>query len=273
MITDIYVWRHGETNANTRHLTAGGSPELYSNFEYCAQMTALNEQGRKQADNLGSLLVKYALDVIYTSDMGRARDTAVAVVNAYQLAGRTVDLRQSMQLREIIHGIYDLIPVKDRNEKGRKQLIELLEDGAAPTEDKFLTWKLHALVPQDQVIKGPSVKNDVVDVKSYIARKETQPETPWMLFNRIRQEIAQIAQANIGKKVGISSHGAALETLVLGLDKSFKGTYLPPYYNQEPIYHQDKMILASIKVRNCDLLHLRYDSATGELSFIEKITA
>ena len=271
-ITDIYVWRHGETNANTGHLTAGGSPELYPNFPYCAAMTALNEQGKKQADNLGSLLVKYALDVIYTSDMGRARDTAVAVVNAYRLQGRVVDLNQSMQLREIIHGKYDLISVKDRNEKGKIQLIELLKNASAPTDDKFLVWKLHALVPQHEIVNGPCMKNGIVDVKTYIERKETQPETPWLLFNRISQEITQIAQANLGKKVGISSHGAALETLLLGLDKTLKGTYLPPYYNQEPIYHDDKMIPASIKVKNCDLLHLRYNSDTGELAFIEKIT-
>lgn len=275
-VTDIYLWRHGETNANKANLTAGGSPELYPDFVYCAQMTALNEQGREQADKLGRLLVKFALDVIYTSDMGRARDTAVAVVNAYALKGRSVELTQSMQLREIIHGQLDLIPVKTRNEMGQTLLLELLRQVENRTttlpHDIFLAWKLHPIAAPHQIVGEECVTNNVVDVQKYIETKETRSETPWLLFHRITQEITKIAQANFGKKIGISTHGAALETLLLGLNKEFKGTYVPPYWHHEPISHGSQLIPAGAKIKNCDLLHLQFDLNTNELSFLEKIT-
>lgn len=268
-ITDFYIWRHGETEANKEKLLSGGAPELISDIEYWSKMTSLNEQGKQQAAELGSLVVnKCALDVIYTSDLTRAYDTASAVVSAYKLAGRSIKLHTNMQLREILQGKYEMTPAKDRNEAGQQLLKTLLEKGEGVSYDKFAAWKLHPLASPDQVIGEECLVNDVVDVNKYLATKEVNPETPWQLFNRIMVELVKIANEHPQEKIGISTHGAVLATLIEGLNTEFTGTYLPTHYNGTEIKVRDKVIPAVVKVKNCALIHFQYDHDSKRLSLV-----
>lgn len=268
-LTDFYIWRHGETEANKENLLSGGAPELHSDIEFWSKMTSLNEQGKQQAIELGSIVVnKCALDVIYTSDLSRAYETASSVVDAYKLAGQSIVLHANVQLREVLHGKFELTSAKVRNEAGLLLLTQLLEKDVDSSYDKFSAWKIHPLASPDQTIDETCLVDGVVDVNRYLETKEANPETPWQLFNRIKVELIKIAKEHPQEKVGISSHGAVLATLLEGLNKEFSGTYLPPHYNGTEIRNGDKVIPAAVKVKNCALIHLQYDDATGELRII-----
>ena len=259
-VTDLYVWRHGQTEANKEGLLSGGAPALCFDLEYWSRMSSLTEEGKQQANELAKLIVeKYALDVIYTSDLARAYDTANAVLNAHTLAGRSIKLHTDVQLREILHGKYELTCAKLRNEAAQKCLTNLLEQ---PTSnDKFGAWKVH---PQsDQIIDEKSL-----DVAQYLVNKEERPETPWQLYNRITTELALLAKIHPQEKIGISTHGAVLATLLEGLNNDYVGTYVPPHYNANEIRVGDKVIPAAIKIQNCALFHFQYDHDSGDLKLI-----
>jgi len=269
--TDFYIWRHGETEANKENLLSGGAPELCSDFEYWSKMTSLNEQGQQQAIELGSIVVnKCALDIIYTSDLARAYDTATAVVDAYKFSGHSIKLHSNVQLREILHGKYELTSAKVRNEAGHQLLTTLLEKDVDSSYDKFSAWKIHPLASPDQTVDEKCLINNIVDVNNYLENKEVNPETPWQLFNRITAELVKIAEEHPQEKVGISTHGAVLATLLEGLNTEFNGTYLPPHYNGNEVKIGDKVIPAAVKVKNCALIHLQYDHDSEELRLIRE---
>lgn len=269
-ITDFYLWRHGETEANKEGLLSGGAPEVCADVLFWTQVTALTEKGREQAKELGKMVASQCvLDVIYTSDLTRAYDTAAAVVGAYQQAGHPIELRSDKQLREILHGEHELTSVELRNERAPKMLTELLENADQFfSDDKFLAWKCHPLVPIEGIVDGEYVIENVVDVDKYIVNREKRPETAWQLFHRIIYELAKIAEENPEKKIGISTHGAVLATLLEGLDEEFEGTYLPPHYNNKEIRMGNKVIPRAFQVKNCALFHIQYDHVSKQLTII-----
>ena len=76
---EIILVRHGQTDWNTSE-TFRGRLEV-----------ALNDVGIKQADDLGIYLVKEKLDIIYSSPLQRAVDTAVAIADRQNLEANTVE--------------------------------------------------------------------------------------------------------------------------------------------------------------------------------------
>ena len=66
-MTTLLLVRHGETNWNAERRWQGHAD------------VPLNDRGRKQARTLAEQLAGERIDVIYTSDLSRARDTADAV--------------------------------------------------------------------------------------------------------------------------------------------------------------------------------------------------
>ncbi len=60
----VYLVRHGESTANTRHLHAGWA------------QIPLTEKGRADAKRAGELLKEIKFDMVYSSDLLRARQTA-----------------------------------------------------------------------------------------------------------------------------------------------------------------------------------------------------
>lgn len=63
-MTIVYLVRHGETDSNLYHRFQG------------TQDIPLNEQGRRQGDLLGQDMKNCPIDVIYSSTLSRARETA-----------------------------------------------------------------------------------------------------------------------------------------------------------------------------------------------------
>lgn len=88
----LYVIRHGQTTCNAAAIIQG--PRIDSE---------LSEEGRRQAAALGSAFQESNLDVIVTSPMQRARDTAEALVAG---TGAKVASRVAPELYEIDFGDY-----------------------------------------------------------------------------------------------------------------------------------------------------------------------
>lgn len=79
---EVYVIRHGESEANRKKAYAGWSP------------VPLTEKGRQQAALLGSRLKGRTFDAVFSSDLVRTRQTAELVLPG-------TDYRISEKLREI----------------------------------------------------------------------------------------------------------------------------------------------------------------------------
>lgn len=260
-ITIIKAWRHGATNANKYALLSGGGNDDPQGY------TQLNEEGRLQAKKLGEIVANSGrIDVVYTSPLDRAINTANAVVEALKQKGNTVEVRVSEQLREILHGpLLELTDANKRNAEGEARIRNALasddqcNSDCPLLKDKYRFWKIH---PQAAEV----VPEEIVDVENYIRRGETRPETPYHLWQRINEEFIRIAKENLGGVVGVSSHGAIIGTLLDGLNENPKGKYLPPHYQAKEIKIGDEVIVpAAVKVENCALIIFKYDSRNGKL--------
>jgi len=95
-MTTLLLARHGETDWN-RELRIQGSSDI-----------ALNALGREQAAALAAELADVPLDAIYSSDLGRARETAEAVAATHQLA-----VRLDPRLRERAFGNWEGLTRED----------------------------------------------------------------------------------------------------------------------------------------------------------------
>lgn len=113
-MTVFYIVRHGVTRSNLEGRHLGQREE------------DLTEEGRQQARNLAELLRNEPLDVIYTSPLRRARDTASEIAVYHPGKGPLSDPR----LNELHMGIFDgLLPSEARRDSE--------EDYAAREANKF----------------------------------------------------------------------------------------------------------------------------------------
>ncbi|NLM05193.1 MAG: histidine phosphatase family protein [Clostridiales bacterium] len=83
----LYLVRHGQTVDNHSERLSGWSD------------TKLSDLGKKQVKNVGEAFKKIDLDYIYTSDLRRAKDTALAIYE-----GRDIPFIELKSLREIHFG-------------------------------------------------------------------------------------------------------------------------------------------------------------------------
>lgn len=90
MATTLLLVRHGETDWNAASRVQGQSDR------------PLTERGRAQAQALAEALRGEALDVVYSSDLSRARDTALAVATE-----RGLEVRTHVGLREKDFGTWE----------------------------------------------------------------------------------------------------------------------------------------------------------------------
>jgi len=86
----IFTVRHGETDWNAQRRLQGHSD------------IPLNEMGLQQAENLGLRLAKEKIDIIYSSDLLRAANTARAIASHHN-----AEVVTSSRLREKSFGIYE----------------------------------------------------------------------------------------------------------------------------------------------------------------------
>ncbi|MCX7918889.1 MAG: histidine phosphatase family protein [bacterium] len=90
MATKLILIRHGETDWNIQQRYQGHSD------------TELNENGRHQVRMLAKQLENEPIDVIYTSDLIRAVQTATIISN-----GRNIPIHKHAGLRECSFGIWE----------------------------------------------------------------------------------------------------------------------------------------------------------------------
>lgn len=87
----IWLTRHGETEWNARGMLQGHTD------------IPLNEPGRQQAQALAARFASQQLVSVWSSDLGRARETGAIVAAALSLAAPTVDV----ELRERSFGVFE----------------------------------------------------------------------------------------------------------------------------------------------------------------------
>ena len=86
----IYLVRHGQTNDNIKNLMQGWKD------------TPLNDQGRLQANALVSFFREESIDIVYSSDLSRALETAQIIADAIHK-----EVYIDKQLREMYLGSWE----------------------------------------------------------------------------------------------------------------------------------------------------------------------
>ena len=96
MTNTIYLVRHGQTNWNILGKTQGHGD------------SKLTEKGISQAEDLAHSMVKYPIDYIYSSDLGRAVDTAQIIANKFDK-----EVIETPALREMGFGEWEGLLIKE----------------------------------------------------------------------------------------------------------------------------------------------------------------
>ena len=107
--------RHGETDANKNHIMQGHAE------------WPLNELGLKQAKAIGIRLEKFQFDRVYTSDLGRAKQTCSAIERASQY---DLEVSEDILLRERHYGILENRP--------RSEYLELAKEQGVPKSEAVI---------------------------------------------------------------------------------------------------------------------------------------
>jgi broad specificity phosphatase PhoE len=97
-ITQIFLIRHGHSIHNQQHLIAG---QLDS---------ALSQQGIQDAAIVANFIANESFDVVYSSDLGRARETANIVIKTL---GLVCPLHLDRRLRELDYGEFTNRPIDE----------------------------------------------------------------------------------------------------------------------------------------------------------------
>ena len=97
----LFLCRHGETEDNARKLLQGGGSN-----------PSLNEKGKEQAAQLARCLREFRLDVVASSTLARAIETADAVAAA-QPAGGSAHRRNLAELAEMYYGSLEGRPISE----------------------------------------------------------------------------------------------------------------------------------------------------------------
>ncbi len=95
----IYVLRHGETDWNRQRLLQGRSD------------IALNENGRRLAKETAEGMKDIPFDIVFTSPLKRAKETAQIVLN-----GRDIPVIEDERIMEISFGVYEGKPWRKTSE-------------------------------------------------------------------------------------------------------------------------------------------------------------
>ena len=164
----IYVFRHGQTENNANHIWQG------------AQLNpTLNEVGIKQAKELGKRLEPLGLQIIYTSNLRRAIQTAM-IANE-----KEVPVILDTKFCEVNFGKAEGMTYEEVG----VVFGELKEKVMVPQPN---TW--HSKFPGEG------------------------SESKFEVYTRVSNEILRIARTTEYKNIGISSHAGVLSSLLGGLN-------------------------------------------------------
>ena len=161
-MTEILLIRHGETDWN-RVRRMQGHIDI-----------ALNNHGRQQARALALALAGEKPDVIYASDLQRARDTAQAVADAHAM-----QVEIDSALRERCYGAFEGLMYDEISQR---------------FPSAFEQWRArdpHARFPEG----------------------ERKAETAQEFYARSVDAVTKLAQRHSGEKILILTHGGVLDCL------------------------------------------------------------
>ncbi len=127
----IYIVRHGETDWNVKNIVQGQSDSV------------LNEKGKKQAKSVSEKFKDATFDVIFSSDLSRAKQTAEIINMEHKLVVNTTKL-----LREKFLGKYEGGSRKIYEEEN-KAILEKLEK---LTEEENRKFKISDEVESDEEV-------------------------------------------------------------------------------------------------------------------------
>ena len=107
-----YVVRHGETSWNREGRIQGHAD------------VALSEPGRRQMRMVAARLAGHDFSIVYSSDLARARDSALAIVD-----GRGMSVETDSDLREFSYGEWEGLTVEEVESRGGRDLSERINSG------------------------------------------------------------------------------------------------------------------------------------------------
>lgn len=244
--TEIYAWRHGETDSNHEGLLTGAGAD--------SEIAYLNDKGKDQAKELAEKVKKIVPDlaIIFSSPLQRANETAKYVQQGLKPQPR-IEIRP--QLSKIYHGEYELSKASIRNEAADRLFKKEIEKASGP----FYFWQKHPL-SNDKVNNDASIRN----ISSEFKMQSKKPETVFELYKRGLKELVEIAKMYPGKKIGVSSHGGFLATQIDALRFAGSDVVLPPFYASKSLGKMPE----PVKVKNCALMHFRCDTKTSDLEYL-----
>lgn len=255
--TSIIALRHGETYLNKSAVIQGQVNNIAA--------AQLNAEGRAQAARLGSWLFEHYPDInpiIYSSSLGRARETA-AIVNAcfnHSLTivnGEKEDEEEraiSDGLKEICHGPYDAtLNSYLRTEKCLEEYARMIQEFQAShpgqSPDRFFFWKTN---PITKIFPRP-------ELNEYNAEEyNKKPETVYELYLRATAAIQKIVKLHDEKEgpIMIFGHGALFATLIDECKYRDKPGPIPVHYAPEATH-----------IKNCGVCHFYFDHDLNQLFF------
>lgn len=213
----LYVARHGKTMFNSVHRVQGWSD------------TPLTKEGEEVAKKLGAGFAaeNVRFQAAYTSDSGRARQTARLVLNAVNQS--KLDFKESTNLREVGFGSYE----------GRLNE-EMWGDFA----------KKIGYQDMDDVVKNFDKIGLKKAVDTFAAMDESkQAETFEQVQTRMQKELRTIAEKTAKKGGGnvlIVAHGMSILTMIDNLTEQAKPTQLANASVTELTYEKGKFTVGKI---------------------------
>jgi probable phosphoglycerate mutase len=177
--TEIYLIRHADALPGAEEVTQGSYDDQ-----------ALSEVGRRQAQALGERMTQIPLAAVYSSPIGRARQTA-----GYVAAAHGLEVQVEPDLREVALGPIGLL------------------QGDAPTADEIAA-ELKARLREIAVV--------AVTTGSWSSIPGSEPSAE--LRARLVAAIDRLAAAHPGQRVAAVSHAGAINAClaaVLGIERDY----------------------------------------------------
>lgn len=159
--TDILIIRHGQTDWNVQKKLQGHSD------------IPLNENGRKQAEMLSAILKDEHLDAIYSSDLKRAHETAIAIAETHHLP-----VIADRRFRERCYGACEGLRSSEIKER---------------FPEEYKAW----------VAAAPDL---------FFPDGERKTESPRQFHARAKTAIEETAAKHLGQTIAIITHFGVLET-------------------------------------------------------------
>ncbi|MGK3143174.1 histidine phosphatase family protein [Pantoea sp. C2G6] len=203
----LYVTRHGKTMFNTVHRAQGWSD------------TPLTASGAAVAEQLGRGLKPVTFVAVWSSDSGRARETAQLAMKAWK---KVLPLNEDKGLREVCFGLYEGDLDKNMITAAARQAGYASD---AALLEAFSSGKIDIGGVIDAIHQAEaSGTSSLAGIKS-----SGQAETYQQVAKRMLESITKIAkqaQQQGGGNVLVVSHGMAISALLKALGDSSHPTQL-----------------------------------------------